>query len=231
MARRKLPERLQAVADFVTTRSLVDVGTDHGLLPRYLIDEKIVDRVIAIEKNSVPLENCRRALRGRNADIRFGDGLAVYDRGECETLSLCGLGHRTIVSVLSKWRDRLPDQIVVQPNDSPESIRRWAFQNEYQLADERMVRGFWRYTILRLERTAVKDPIYAGEIEDIQFRFGPRLLSRGCPILLDELEHLRTSFEYLIRNAAPRESELRFVERAIDVWQPARDGDCPQIEM
>ena len=44
----KLSKRLEHVASYVTKNSIViDVGTDHGLLPMYLVENKIIKKAIA----------------------------------------------------------------------------------------------------------------------------------------------------------------------------------------
>ena len=56
----ELSKRLYAVAALVTEgASVADVGTDHGYIPIYLIQEKIASRVIAMDIN----RDCRIGLR------------------------------------------------------------------------------------------------------------------------------------------------------------------------
>ena len=43
----KLSNRMTAITNFVPQNSIVaDIGTDHGLIPMYLIDNKISKKVI-----------------------------------------------------------------------------------------------------------------------------------------------------------------------------------------
>ena len=52
----KLSNRLQAIADFVPKNTIVgDIGTDHGYIPVYLIENQISKKVIAtdISQNSL----------------------------------------------------------------------------------------------------------------------------------------------------------------------------------
>jgi tRNA A22 N-methylase len=58
---RKLGERLQAVADFAAGCEIViDIGTDHGYLPIYLVTEKLVSRAIATDIMPGPLMHARK---------------------------------------------------------------------------------------------------------------------------------------------------------------------------
>ena len=56
----KLTNRLQAAADLVPVcESMADIGTDHGYLPIYLVQEGRVRRAIACDVNDGPLTRAR----------------------------------------------------------------------------------------------------------------------------------------------------------------------------
>jgi tRNA A22 N-methylase len=60
---RKLGERLQAVADFAIGFDIViDIGTDHGYLPIYLLTNKMVKHAIATDIMSGPLLQAKKNL-------------------------------------------------------------------------------------------------------------------------------------------------------------------------
>lgn len=180
-----LEPRLLAVAEEVVGPVLADIGTDHAQLPLYLLRSGRVERVIAVEKNRGPFENARRALSGLNAEVRFGDGFAVLQPGEADSVSLCGMGARRMVGILSRYPGRLPQRLVLQPNDGAEPLRRWALSAGYALVREQMVQGFRRYTVLTLEPGVCT--AYAGLPLELALRFGPWLLRQKHPLLRAEL--------------------------------------------
>ena len=56
----ELSKRLYAVASLVTEgASVADVGTDHGYIPIYLIQQNIASKAIALDINGGPLERAR----------------------------------------------------------------------------------------------------------------------------------------------------------------------------
>ena len=72
-------KRLYAVAALVTEgASVADVGTDHGYIPIYLIQEKIASRVIAMDINKGPLERARIHIEEQGLsdriETRLSDG-------------------------------------------------------------------------------------------------------------------------------------------------------------
>lgn len=182
----KLEPRLQAVAQEIAVQTHADIGADHALLPRYLLLSGRAQRVIVVEKNPGPWENSRRALAGLAAEVRLGDGLGALEPAESDSLSLCGMGARLMVKILSAHPDRLPPRLVLQPNDSALPLRRWALEAGYALVNEQMVQGFWRYNILTLVQGACT--AYVGVPLEPALRFGPLLLKARHPLLWAELQ-------------------------------------------
>ena len=209
--------RLQAVADFVRGETLLDIGSDHALLPAYLLKTGRVRRVIAVEKTSQPFRRSAVALRGLNAEVRLGDGLAPVAAGEADTLSISGMGAAGILKIMSAHVNRLPDSLVLQANDDPEPLRHWAYQAGYWLRSERMVAGFWRYVILALEKREGPDPAYQDFDLNLALRYGPHLLAERHPLLREELLHRQTVLKALPAGA-PVSEPLAMIERALKYY-------------
>jgi len=197
------------VAQEIRAGTYADIGADHALLPRYLLQTGRVRWAIAVEKSRGPWENARRALQGLPAEVRLGDGLAPLAPGEVEVLSLCGMGARRMVGILSAHPERLPSRIVLQPNDAAEPLRRWAVAAGFGLVNEQMVEGFWRYTVLTLEKGP--SPVYEGLPLALALRYGPILLRQKHPLLRAALEE---RLAYLCR-LRPGHPELAWLERAL----------------
>lgn len=211
-----LEPRLQAVADQIRSRVHADIGSDHALLPKYLLKERRVERVIVVEKNRQPFENARAALEGLDAEVRLGDGLAPLNAGEAESLSMSGMGALLMVRILCAHPWKLPEKVVLQPNDSAEPIRVWARDHGFHLSCEQMVEGFWRYNVLTLVRGIGDDPAYEGlplepkagssSLEpkagssslEAALRYGPLLLKQRHPLLLEELQREKVYLEGLL---------------------------------
>lgn len=207
-----LEPRLLAVAQEIRAATHADIGADHALLPRYLLLSGRVERVIVVEKNRGPWANSRRTLAGLNAEVRLGDGLAVLRAGEADSLSLCGMGARLMVRILSAYPDRLPLRLVLQPNDSPEPLRRWALSSGYALQNEQMVEGFWRYGILTLKRGPCT--AYAGLPLEPALRYGPLLLKARHPLLKADLQERQQYLQKLAQVEKVR-AELEVLGQAL----------------
>ena len=189
-----LDDRLLAVASLVRGPVVADIGTDHALLPRYLLQEGIAQRVIAVEKNEAPWAIASANLQGYEAEVRLGDGFDMLEPGEVDCASVCGMGGWLIASLLSRDPKRLPPRLVLQANRDTPLLRVWATESGYHLVDEQMATGFWNFTVLALERREEKDPAYLGLDRDLALEFGPHLLKRRDPVLRRDVEERERYF-------------------------------------
>lgn len=220
-----MDQRLRAVAELLEKLLVpvvdpvhADVGTDHALLPLELLRRGQVARVIAIEKTQGPLQRAQQALKGLAAEVRQGDGLAPLATREVDSLSISGMGRRTILAILKAHPERIPERLVLQPNDDGQALRGWARQQGFLLTDERSVQGFGYHEVLALKRQQGPDPAYVGVPEDLALCFGPWLLKRRDPLLQAELEKQYTRLKKLLAGESrPRvRTQFELVTRAID---------------
>jgi tRNA (adenine22-N1)-methyltransferase len=184
-----LESRLLAVAKFIKSNTHADIGSDHALLPRYLLQNRQINKAIIIEKTQQPFENASAALRGLNADVRLGDGLTPLGKNEADSLSITGMGAYKITQILQAHPKHLPDKLTLQPNDNARLIRMWARESGFHLKAETMVQGYWRYTVLHFEKSQYPDPCYQDVSLEVALIYGPHLLKAKHPLLKEELEY------------------------------------------
>ena len=101
-----LSKRLKAVASLVKKGSSVaDVGTDHGYIPVYLIENNVVSSAIAMDINEKPLASCQALVKSKGLEneiqTRLSNGLENLKHGECDTVIIAGMGAELIVDILS----------------------------------------------------------------------------------------------------------------------------------
>ena len=238
----KLDDRLTEVAKRIRANVHVDIGSDHGKLLLSLLKNQQISLGIAIENNLRPFQNSSDALQvffpPRPADglapgvaeVRFGDGLAVLQPDEADSLSICGLGGRAIVRILSAHPDRVPEQLVVQPNNRPEVVRQWALANGYRLLDELIVGDEREFIVLEFKRhrddgndynnskpnNANQDPAY----QDVNFEsailFGPLIIKRNDPALLEQLNEELVYWNQFSELKPPAAKRLKVIENLRD---------------
>jgi len=202
MAVRMLTRRLQAIADLVPPGARVaDIGSDHALLPAWLVSSGKSPLAVAGEVRDGPLKaSAARVEADGLADrvaVRKGDGLAVVEPGEVDCVVIAGMGGALIASILKAGEEagRLEGvrTLVLQPNVGEDLVRRWLLDRGWYLASERIVEedGRW-YEILEARRApdaerlnaALYDPSFLGldwpdeRLRETLLRMGPWLLRR-----------------------------------------------------
>ena len=209
-----LEDRLLFVTTEVSREVHCDVGTDHALLPVYLLNHKLCRKIIATEKRDGPFLVAKQALWGREADVRLGDGLSPLQPGEAQSVSLCGMGGSLIVEILEAEPERIPPTVIVQANRDSHKVRKWGRDSGFHLKREQLAQGHWLYEILTFEKAEGKvDPAYVDVPEDIALHFGPLLLKARSPILLASLQERRTQ-----HREHPKNLELRRIKKALDFF-------------
>ncbi|XZE51332.1 tRNA (adenine(22)-N(1))-methyltransferase [Planctomycetaceae bacterium SH139] len=218
----RLDARLQAVARQIRCPVHADIGSDHGHLLKALLAAGRIERGIAIENKPLPLANSQATLAGWAAEVRLADGLAGLQAGEVDSLSICGMGGEAIVKILTAAPERLPQQIIVQPNSHPQAVRRWGLDQGFQLIHEELAKGHWNYTILRFNHTYHSkkpydnphdDPCYDGLDLSAALLFGPHLLRRRDPRLVAQLAEEERYLQSLERLTDDSRQRLTAIER------------------
>ena len=123
-----MPPRLAAIAAQVPAGArLADVGTDHGLLPIWLLQRRKISCAIASDLRPGPLEHAvANAAACGVSGVRFllCDGLDGVAAGEADTVVIAGMGGETIADILSRapWT-RDGAHLLLQPMSKPEALR------------------------------------------------------------------------------------------------------------
>ena len=204
----KLSDRLQAVAKYVEPGARVaDIGTDHGYLPVYLVVNDIAPRVIATDRGKGPLSAAAQLVSllslDTQVDLRLGDGLAVLQPGEVDTICIAGMGGMAIRDILAEGMDVAGSaaRLVLQPQRNVPSVRHFLVENGWRIVAEDLVEddGFY-YEII------VAEP---GEmtLSETEAEFGPLLLAEGHPLLGDFLRLRQADLTRLLESMAANNSE------------------------
>jgi tRNA (adenine22-N1)-methyltransferase len=191
----KLDVRLKAVAKQIRANTHADIGSDHAHLLLAMLRSGRISRGIAIENKRQPFLNSVNVLAEVDAEVRFGDGLSMLNEGEADSMSICGMGAKSIVSILDKYPSRIPPQMIVQPNHEPELLRSWCLDHHFRLVQEQIAKGHWPYHVLRFQRSkAESDPAYDDVDREAAMLFGPLLIKNRDLQLRLQLEEERVYF-------------------------------------
>lgn len=150
----ELTARLQCVASYVREGDIVaDIGTDHALLPIYLIKTEICRKVYASDIRSGPLETARKYLKYFGVydgciELIKSDGFLQIPNNY-STAVIAGMGGETISAILNRANMSTGRRYILQPMSKPERLRNYLYQNGFFIDDETIVQEQDRfYTII-----------------------------------------------------------------------------------
>ena len=144
--RLELSPRLQQLADWVPQgAAFADVGTDHALLPVWLVRTGRVRQCIASDLRPEPLRRARETAKLWDVSgigFRLCDGLSGIRPEEAGTIAIAGLGGENIVSILQKaaWTRDGQHVLLLQPMTRVETLRRYLSDNGYEIRREALAR-------------------------------------------------------------------------------------------
>lgn len=139
-------QRLLALAQMIIEGEVTaDIGADHGGLARFLVENKIVSRVIATELGDGPYQRLLAGVadspyRGM-IEIRQGDGLSVLLPGETANVVIAGLGGEAMVEILSADYNKACSfkRFVFQPMSRAGALRRELSRRGWPILEERLI--------------------------------------------------------------------------------------------
>lgn len=206
----KLSRRLQRIADYITPGNRVaDIGSDHALLPIYLLQSGQCPTAIAGELNEGPYKAARKGAADagllQRLDVRKGDGLSVLNGGEADSVTIAGMGGSLMSDILEAGNHagklQGVSELVLQPNVGEDEVRLWLLGKGWELMDESILEEDGKiYEVLHARRTEAaaqsNETLYdgaflpldwdRGELKALLIRMGPHLLRKPTPILIDK---------------------------------------------
>lgn len=214
----KISNRLKLIGDFVKDDAkVIDVGADHGLLEKYLIDVRNIKYIQAVENKLAPYESLKKNLLGYDVDFTFGDGLLLIS-DEVDTVVIAGMGGYLIKDILLKDPSKLKNikQIVVDAHSDIDVVRRVVTSLNYMIEKEKIVfendiyyfvisfiKGSASYTDDEYEFGYMinKDPLFKEYQEKELARLGKNLImqKRAKIIKPEEIKKLEDKIERLAK--------------------------------
>ena len=181
----ELSKRLHAVAGLVTEgASVADIGTDHGYIPIYLIQEGIASKVIALDVKKGPLERARMHIVGHGLkgqiETRLSDGLREVTPGEVDTMIAAGMGGGLVIHILEDSPETVKEisSFILQPQSEIDKVRRYLNEHGYRIVEERMVEESGKfYPMMRAVHGSGES------YEEYEYLYGKRLLEEKDPVL------------------------------------------------
>lgn len=144
----KLSNRLQTIAERIKpSKTMADIGTDHGFLPIYLRETGQCHKVIMTDISLPSLEKAKKNAELCSGEIkegimlRAGDGLHVISPGEVSAVVIAGMGGRLIRDIMASDMNitRSVEKFVLQPRIGQGYLRKWLCLNGFIITEEDLV--------------------------------------------------------------------------------------------
>lgn len=203
---------------------LVDVGTDHGLVPIAAVERGIAQRAIAADLRKAPLrlaqQNIATAALGQRVVPLRADGLSGLASGAADAVVMAGMSGEQMVRLCNEAPQVLSgvSQLLLQPNSDACVVRAWALSHGWHLHAERMVHARGQFfTLCAFRPGAGADAAY-----DVP-SWRPSELCLVGPLLLTRKDPTsRRFFEWqCARLGALVEQQVHALQPELAIWQAA----------
>lgn len=217
----ELSKRLQAVADLAGEgERLIDIGTDHGYIPLYLIESGRMREAIACDVRPGPLARAEEhiALYGQQEHIatRLSDGLAkvTVEEAAGAVIVMAGMGGALIRQLISAKPEvaAATKRLVLQPQSEWPQFRGWLRGSGFVIEQECLLEedGKWYLCFAgairpsQLSGDKVNDPVAE--------HYGEHLFVNQRGELLRFLEKEAQTLTEILHRLPPKGAEGRRIE-------------------
>ncbi len=182
----ELKGRLKLISNKIPICNILcDIGTDHAYIPIFLVKDKRCKRAVACDIRMKPLVAARRNIRAygleEHIDTRLGDGLEPLGENEADVIIIAGVGGNMIERILKNGFKKAlnADSLVLQPMNDIDMVRRWLYQNGFDIYDEGLIdEGEKIYNVICTRWTGE-----AKELDPVYYYIGRKLVENRDPLL------------------------------------------------
>ncbi|MBC7765666.1 MAG: SAM-dependent methyltransferase [Hyphomonadaceae bacterium] len=227
-----LSPRLLAIAHHVKPcHTVADIGTDHAYIPIWLTLNGIVQHAIAADVKKGPIQRAKANIASydlsQHIETRLGDGLAVLAPDEAQGVIIAGMGGILTCALLQASQAVLKttQQLILQPMQAQEEVRKWLFDNAWHITQEMLVKeGDKRYHIIvaRQGLITITNALIQIEIGEKLLNdpfFGEYMQAKMTEFekIMTQLQGIRTAHAVLRRTAL--QAQLRAYQEVLKEWR------------
>ncbi len=188
-----LGNRLLLCSSFVRDNTrLVDIGSDHGYLPVYLLKNGRVKSAIAADIGEGPLSYAKKNAAKYRADIEcvLSDGFKNIDPNSFDDAVIAGMGGELISAILSKaeFLKSPRYRLILQPMTAEPELRIWLSENGFAIDEEKACTDSGKlYTVMCVsfvgkDKSKIsEEEIYVGKLnpeEELSCEYAKKVVKR-----------------------------------------------------
>lgn len=230
-----ISRRLDQVVQMIPNCDAVaDIGTDHGYVLIALLKRNRIRRGIASDNKKKPLEkammNAREEGVTSQLDFRLGSGLETLSIGEVNGAVIAGMGGILIKELMTSAAEIVKslDFLLLQPAQNPEILRKFLYENSFEVLDEEILREdrrYYEYLLVRYEEdkkvTLKNRADYS--VGDILYQKKHPLLDDYLKDKINELEVILDKMDLSSENARNKHIEI---SEKMNELRRLRDGSA-----
>jgi tRNA (adenine22-N1)-methyltransferase len=210
----KLSKRLELVAKMVSPGGVIaDIGTDHGYVPIYLIENNICDRAYAADINKGPLERADAHIRecglADKIETVLSDGMAKLQGRGINKVIVAGMGGELICKIVdnSPIVDEL-DEMVLSPHSDIYKVRKCILEKGFCIIDERMVKDAGKYYIvIKCIRTDSKESFqHRCGYDEFELTYGRMLFENKDEVFFEYLNNKIDKYNSIMQGLGDSDS-------------------------
>lgn len=209
-----IDKRLQGIAKMVDKCDAVaDIGTDHGLLPCYLVNKKITKKAYACDILEQPLQNAKDNIIKFSLQEKviplLNDGLKNFSF-PVDTIIIAGMGGYLISKILYEAQKKY-NCLILQPNNNSLELRKMLVSLNYKIVDESvlLVKGKY-YDVIKAIDSDIP-VIY----NTIQLKYGPINIKKKEFDFISKLIYLKKVYLNIKSNCLPDSKDYHTIEETI----------------
>ena len=210
-----LSMRLRTIAEMVSPgKTMADVGTDHALVPVFLVLRGTCPFAYAMDIGSGPLARAKESIDAYGLTDRImpvlSDGLEKLSPGLAESIVIAGMGGELVCRILSSSMETAvrAAELILSPHSEAFKVRCFLREAGWLIDHEKMVEEEGKYYpvihAIRPDASAEdehdrsSDNVSNNPDDALNDLYGPVLLRTGDPVLLDYLKKERAVKERIL---------------------------------
>ncbi len=138
-----LGKRLASAVKYVRRGTvLADIGTDHALLPIYLLQEGLIERAVLSDINPGPLDSARKnATEAQVLDkveLILADGAEGLEHSGAKDIVIFGMGGELIADIIERapFFKQAGIRLILQPMTKQATLCRYLLENGFSVIGE-----------------------------------------------------------------------------------------------
>jgi len=211
-----LSSRLQKIAEYAGKCAVVaDIGTDHALVPVYLIENGLFSHAYACDIGALPLKRAEEYVKSRaltdKIDLILSNGLEKVP-ADANVVIIAGMGGELIRDILQNNECHKEALFVLQPMTAIEELREYLYTNGYSILDEDIVSEHSDtklYSVMKVKNTGENQ-----NFSSLDILISPALQSKKSAEKILYIEKLISTRKNIIQNLKnAKEVNISYVEK------------------